>query len=259
MTARLHARVDGPADGSPDPPVLLLGSSLGTTGTMWQPQVAALSQRCRVVRYDHRGHGESEVPPGPYRIDDLGADVLALLDRLSIERVRYAGLSLGGMVGMWLAAHAPQRVERLALLCTSARLRPAQPWHERASAVLDGGMAAVADAVVGRWFTPGFAAEHPDLVTAHRDGLLAVPPTGYAACCEAIAAMDLLADLPQIACPTLVIAAQQDPAIPPEHSRVIVSAVPGARLEVLDDAAHLANLQQPDAVSALLLDHLTAD
>ncbi|GAA4358246.1 3-oxoadipate enol-lactonase [Angustibacter luteus] len=255
MSARLHVVQDGRADGPP----LLLGSSLGTTGVMWQPQVDRLAEAWRVVRYDHRGHGGSDVPAGPYSLDDLGGDVLALLDRLEIERTSYVGLSLGGMVGMWLAMHAPQRIDRLVLVCTSARLGPAQGWRDRAHAVLDGGMAAVADPVVARWFTPGFAAVQPHVVAAARADLLAVPPVGYAGCCEAIAAMDLLADLPRISAPTLVIAAADDPATPPEHARAIVSAVPGARLALLDDAAHLANLEQPDAVTRLVLDHLGAD
>ncbi|MEV6694676.1 3-oxoadipate enol-lactonase [Micromonospora sp. NPDC051196] len=248
---RLHATVDGP----PDAPVLVLGSSLGTTGAMWQPQVAALATRFRVVRYDHLGHGGSPVPAGPYRIDLLGREVLRLLDDLAVGSAHYAGLSLGGMVGMWLAAHAPERIDRLALLCTSAYLGPADGWRARAASVRAGQLDAIADTVVTRWFTPGFAAARPDTVAGYRDMLTATPPAGYAACCEAIAAMDLRADLAAVRAPTLVIGAADDPATPPAHAADIAERIPSARLAIVDDAAHLANVEQPAAVARLLRAH----
>lgn len=237
-------------DGRPEAPTLLLGPSLGSTAAMWSPQLPALSQHLRVVRFDHRGHGGSPVPPGPYTVDDLGHDVLALMDHLGLDRAHYAGLSLGGMVGMWLAAHAPERVDRLALLCTAAHLPPAQGWLDRAAAVRAGGMAAVADAVVARWFTAGFT----DVAT-YRQMLLATPVAGYAACCEAIAAMDLRPVLGAIRAPTLVIAGAQDPATPPELGRQIAAAVPGARFVEVADVAHLANVERADAVTRLLVSH----
>lgn len=239
-------------DGAADTPPLVLGASLGTDTTLWQPQVPELAGRFRIVRYDHRGHGRSPVPPGPYRIEELGADLLALLDRLGLARVHLGGLSLGGMVGMWLAAHAPDRVDRLVLLCTSARLGPPQTWAERAAAVRAGGMAAIADPALARWFPPGFAERQPSTVARWREVLLATPAEGYAACCEAIAAMDLRPVLPRIQAPTLVIAAREDPATPPEHAERIAAAIPGARLELLADAAHLANLAQPERVTRLV-------
>jgi 3-oxoadipate enol-lactonase len=250
----LHHVVDGPQDA----PVVVLLSSLGTTGAMWEPQVAELARELRVVRADHRGHGGSPVPPGPYALADLGRDVLALLDRLGIERAHVAGVSLGGMVGMWLGAHAAERVERLALCCTSARLGPPSLWRERAAAVLAGGMEAVADAVVARWVTPEGAVRDPGLVAWLRAMLVATPPVGYAGCCEAIAAMDLVPALSQVRAPTLVVAAAQDPATPPEHGARIASAVPGARLVVLDGAAHLAGVERPREVARLLREHLVA-
>ena len=251
MTSRLHATVDGPADA----PVLVLGSSLGTTGAMWEPQLAALAARYRVIRYDHLGHGGSAVPLGPYRIELLGREVLALLDDLAVPRAHYAGLSLGGMVGMWLAAHAPERVDRLALLCTSASLGPAEGWRQRAATARAAGMAAIADAVVARWFTPPFAESRPDVVAAHRAVLTATPAAGYAGCCEAIAAMDLRPDLGKIAAPTLVIAGADDPATPAEHADAIVERIAGARLAVVDRAAHLASVEQPEQIGHLLLNH----
>ncbi|MFG1677519.1 3-oxoadipate enol-lactonase [Micromonospora sp. NPDC049282] len=251
MTSRLHTSVDGPAGA----PVLLLGSSLGTAAEMWQPQVPALAERFRVIRYDHLGHGRSAVPPGPYSLGLLGRELLRTLDGLGVPWVHYAGLSLGGMVGMWLAAHAPHRVRRLALLCTSASLGPPGQWRERAATVRAAGLPAIADAVVARWFTPGFAAARPDVVADFRALLTATPPAGYAACCEAIAAMDLRPDLGRIGAPTLVIAGADDPATPVEHARRIVGRIPRARLAVVGAAAHLANVEQPERVCRLLLDH----
>jgi 3-oxoadipate enol-lactonase len=252
VSVALHYTVDGPAEA----PVLVLGSSLGTTGEMWQPQLSMLADRFRVVRYDHRGHGGSPVPPGPYRIDDLGGDVLALLDHLGLARVHLAGLSMGGMVGMWLAAHAPERVDRLALLCTSALLGPPSTWVERAAAVRAGGMAAIADAVLARWFTPGFFAEHPGVVGWARRLLMSTPPEGYANCCAVIETMDLTGDLPAITAPTLVVAGADDPATPPSHAESIVDGIPDARLEIVPDSAHVASIEQPAVVGQLLVSFL---
>ncbi|MEU8111150.1 3-oxoadipate enol-lactonase [Micromonospora sp. NPDC048947] len=251
MTTRLHLTVDGPAAA----PVLLLGSSLGTAAAMWEPQVSALAQRFRVIRYDHLGHGRSAVPPGPYTLDLLGRELLRTLDDLDVPWVHYAGLSLGGMVGMWLATYAPDRVRRLALLCTSASLGPPEQWRARAATVRADGLSAIADAVVARWFTTGFAAARPEVVATHRAMLTETPSAGYAACCEAIAAMDLRPDLGRVAAPTLVIAGADDPATPVEHAREIVGRIPRARLAVVDAAAHLANVEQPEQVCRLLLEH----
>ena len=251
--AKLGWQVDGPDDA----PWLVLGSSLGTTRAMWQTALAPLSRHFRVLRYDHRGHGASEVPPGPYAIDDLGADVVAMLDAVGADRVNYAGISLGGMVGIWLAIHAPERIDRLGLVCTSAHLPPASAWTERADTVLRHGMSAIADPVVGRWFTPSFAEASPDVVAAARNQLTGTEPVGYAGCCAAIAAMDQRAGVPRITAPTLVIAAADDPAIPPRHGREIADAVPGARFELVP-GAHIAAIESPDAVSALLIDHFSA-
>jgi 3-oxoadipate enol-lactonase len=255
MTARLGYDVNGPASGEEDAPVLVLGSSLGTTRVMWRPQLEPFAERLRVVRFDHRGHGASAEPPGPYTIADLGRDVLAMLGELGVRHFSYAGVSLGGMVGIWLAANAAERVDRLALCCTTAYLPPAQAWRDRAATVLASGMAAIADAVVARWFTPAFAADHPDVVAEMHAGLVAAPPVGYAACCEAIAAMDQREDLYRITAPTLVLAGTQDQAIPVDHSERLVEAVPGSRLALVH-GAHLATLEAAAESTALLLDHL---
>jgi 3-oxoadipate enol-lactonase len=244
-------------EGASGAPVLVLGSSLGTPLEMWDPQMPTLRAGHELVRFDHRGHGRSPVPPGPYSIDDLGRDVLGLLDRMAIGRVSYCGLSLGGMVGMWLGINAPERVERLVLLCTSAHLPPASGWHQRAATVRSAGSSeAVADAVLARWFTEPFAREHPDVIARHRRMVSDTPAEGYASCCEAIAALDLRDRLPSITAPTLVIGAQQDPSTPPEHQRAIASAIPGARLEILEQGAHLVNVECTNLVSTLIAEHL---
>ncbi|MDG4767151.1 3-oxoadipate enol-lactonase [Solwaraspora sp. WMMD406] len=244
----------GPDDG----PVVLLANSLGSTRRMWDPQVPALTDAgFRVLRCDTRGHGASPVPPGPYTIADLGADALALLDQLGLDRVHVAGVSLGGMIGMWLGAYAPQRVDRLVLSCTSAWFGPAQTWWQRAATVRARGTEAVADVAVARWFTPGFAVRAPAAVAAARAMIAATPAEGYAGCCAVLARADLTAVLPSIVAPTLVIAGADDPATPPEHASAIVDALPDATMVVVPDAAHLANLEQPERVSRLILDHLT--
>lgn len=250
----VHHVVTGPADAPP----LILSNSLGADLGMWDPQAAALAERFRLVRYDTRGHGGSPVPDGPYSIDHVGQDALALLDHLQIERAHWVGLSLGGMTGMWLAINAPERLDRLVLLCTSARLGPAETWRERAETVRAQGTEAVAEAGVGRWLTERFRAQHPDVAGWLRDMIAATPDSGYAACCAVIEHMDLTPGLAGISAPTLVIAGAQDPATPPEHAERIAAAVDGARLEVLDPAAHLANVEQPEAVTRLILDHLEA-
>jgi 3-oxoadipate enol-lactonase len=242
--------------GAPGSPVVVMGSSLGTTQTMWEPQVAALAEHYRVIRYDHRGHGGSEMPPAPYRIADLGGDVIGLLDSLGVDRFSFVGLSLGGMTGMWVASEIPQRVDRLALLSTSAALGAPDAWYDRAAKVRAGGLAAVAHPVIARWFTPAYAAANPAIIDEQIAGLLTVPVDGYAACCEAIAEMDLRDRLARINAPTVAIAATQDLAIPPVHSEAIVAAIAGARLELIDHAAHIANIEQPAAVTRLLLQHL---
>jgi 3-oxoadipate enol-lactonase len=254
MTVALHHEVAGPEDA----PVVLLGGSLGTTLRMWDGQ-APLAERLRLVRCDHRGHGGSPVPPGPYEIADLGRDVLALLDGLGLERASYCGLSIGGMVGIWLGAHAPERVDRLVLLCTSAHLPPASVWAERAAAVRRAGTTEViADAVVERWLTPAHAAAHPGERARLRAMLASTSPDGYVACCGAIERMDLRADLGRIVAPTLVVSGASDPSTPPEHQRAIAAAIRGARLETVAPAAHLAAVERAEAVNALILEHLEA-
>jgi 3-oxoadipate enol-lactonase len=243
--------VQGPLDGPP----LVLSNSLGTTRELWDPQLEVLTARHRVVQYDHRGHGRSPVPPGPYSIADLGRDVLRMLDTLELPSVSFCGTSLGGMVGMWLASHASDRIESLIVLCSAAHLPPPDAWHARAALVRAEGTAAVADAVAARWFTEAFRRDHPDVVDHHVDGLRAIDAEGYAGCCEAIGDMDLRGDLGRILAPTLVIAGRDDPATTVTDASVLAERIARARLIVVD-AAHLANVERADVVTDVMTQHL---
>ncbi len=244
--------VAGPADA----PVVVLSNSLGSTWAMWDAQADALAERFRVVRYDTRGHGASPVPDGPYSIDDLADDVVALLDTLGVERAHVVGLSLGGMTGLRLAARNPDRVDRLVVLCTGAKLDPPAAWTERAAAVRRGGSVAVAESVVQRWFTPAFLAANPHVREWSERMVAGTPAEGYAGCCEVIAAMDLRDDLPEIVAPTLAIAGADDPATPPPHLEAIADAVQDGRVLVVPDSAHLANAQQPETITPAITEHL---
>jgi 3-oxoadipate enol-lactonase len=254
MTA---VEVSHTVSGRVDRPVVVLSNSLGSTRAMWDRNVAALEQGFRVVRYDTRGHGRSPVPDGPYTLDDLVDDLVALLDTFGAERAHLVGLSLGGMTAMRLAVREPERVDRLVLLCTSARFEPA-PWLERAELVRAGGTGSIAATVADRWFTPKHLDRHPEIRTASEAMIAGTSAVGYAACCDMIAAMDLRSDIGAIKAPTLAIAGADDPATPPDHLRRIADAIPDARLLVVPDAAHLANAEQPDSVNAAVLDHLEA-
>lgn len=273
---RLAAELEGPAGA----PVLVLGDSLGTTRSVWDAQVPALRQYFRLLRFEHRGHGtgpavaagaaagrdpaaaaagdqgRSPAPAGPYTVDELGRDVLALLDSRGLGRVLYCGISLGGMVGMWLAATAPARIAGLGLCCTSAFLPPAAGWAARAAQVRSAGMSSVVEQVADRWFTPAFRASDPATVHAFRIALEGTSAEGYAGCCEAIGAMDLRPSLASICAPTLVISGADDPATPPGHGAVIASGISTARLRVIRGAAHLANVSAAGEVTAALLPHL---
>ncbi|MEO5662849.1 MAG: alpha/beta fold hydrolase [Nocardioides sp.] len=220
MTAvAVHHVVTGPSDA----PVVVLSNSLGSTHTMWDAQVDALSEHFRVVRYDTRGHGGSPVPAGPYDID----------------------------------ARNPERVDRLVVLCTGAHLTPSSAWTDRAGNVRANGSESVAEAVVARWFTPGFLDANPDVKASCEATVAATPTEGYASCCEVIAAMDLRADLPTISAPTLAIAGADAPATPPPHLAAIADAVQDGRLLVVPQAAHLANAEQPATITPEIIAHLT--
>jgi 3-oxoadipate enol-lactonase len=255
MAVPLHHVLNGPFDS----PVLVLSNSLGASLEMWAAQLPSLSGPFRVIRYDQRGHGKSPVPSGPYDIPDLGQDLLDLLDDLEVERAHFCGLSLGGMTGMWLAANAPERIDRLVLLCTTSYYGTPEMWQERAAAVRAGGTESIAEAGVGRWFTEDFREREPATVERFRRMIASTPDEGYAECCGAIERLDERDDLPKIKAPTLVIAGAEDPAAPPDpHARLLADRIPGSRLEIVEHAAHMANAEQPQIVTDLILDHLEA-
>lgn len=251
--ARLFYRLDGEAGR----PVLLLSNSLGTTHAMWDAQMPALAARFRVLRYDTRGHGQSSVPPGPYDIATLGRDAEALLGGLGIERADFCGLSMGGMTGMWLAAHAPHRVGRLVLANTSARIGAPDVWNKRIETVAAGGMAAIVDGVIERWFTPPFRTREPASVARIADQLRACDPAGYVACCAAVRDMDQVVALARIVAPTLVVAGAHDAATPPDHAALLTARIAGAR-QVTFPAAHLSNVECAEAFTAALVEFLGA-
>ncbi|WP_420036748.1 3-oxoadipate enol-lactonase [Streptomyces sp. cg28] len=247
MSRLLHHRVEG----SPTAPPLLLGPSLGTSLALWDQVAPELSTDRRVVRWDLPGHGGSDaglISAGA-TVGDLAELVLALADELGIDRFAYAGVSLGGAVGLHLAVHHPERISSLAVLCSSAHFGGPGPWRERAALVRKEGTAGVAESAPTRWFTPGFSA--PRLVRDNRDA----SPEAYAACCDALAAFDLRDRLPDITVPTLLVAGRDDPATPPAHLREIADAVPGAELVELSRASHLAVAERPEAVLGLLRSH----
>lgn len=252
MSVDVHHSLEGP-EGAP---VVVFSNSLGTTGAMWDAEAAALSDRFRVLRYDTRGHGETPAAPGPYTVGDLAGDVLALLDRLELERVSFCGLSIGGMTGMWLGVHAPERIERLVICCTGMHLPTAEMWTERAALVRQKGMGEVIDATMERWFTPAFPERSPEVVERIREIFLTTDPEGYAGCCEALAEFDMRGQLEAITAPTLVIAGEDDPVGTPERAAAIGEEIEGSRVVILPDARHLAAVEQADAVTRELEQHL---
>ncbi|QKD43839.1 3-oxoadipate enol-lactonase [Alicycliphilus denitrificans] len=245
-------------DGDAAAPALILGNSLGTTLEMWEPQVAAFAGRFRLIRYDTRGHGGSPATPGPYSFDDLGQDVLAVLDALDVERVAFCGISMGGHTGLWLGIHAGSRFSAIAVCNSAAKIGTEQAWNERAAMVrADGaaGMRALADSAPGRWFTEGFAQTHPAVVLRAQGWIAGTAPEGYAACCEALATSDLRGSLGRIATPTLLLAGASDPVTTVADAQAMQAAIPGARLAVVP-ASHLSNLEAPQAFDQAVLDFL---
>lgn len=249
----IHVEVEGPQGA----PVLMLSNSLGTNLHMWDGQVAAFTRHFRLVRFDRRGHGRSGVPKGPYSMERLGRDALAILDALGIERTNWCGLSMGGMEGQWLGAHAGSRIVKLILSNTSCYFADKTIWNERIEQVRDKGLAALVDATMERWFTAEFRRRSPEAIAGMREMFLATDVEGYVGCGFAIRDMDHRSLLAKIRAPTLVIAGRHDPATTLEAGEFIAEHVPGAKLAVLD-AAHIANLEQPNAYNDTVLDFLLA-
>ena len=250
----MHYTLNGPASA----PVVTLSHSLATHLGMWEPQVAALAARYRVLRYDTRGHGRTDAPGGPYSLDQLAEDAVALLRALGIERTHFVGLSMGGMIGQVVALKHSEMLRSLVLCDTSSRVPlEARPmWEERIRTTEQQGMEPHVEPTIGRWFTAPFAATHPEIVEPVRTMIHQTEPQGYVGCCHAIKALDLTDGLSAISVPTLIVVGEDDPGTPVAASRTIHERITGSDLVVLKFASHLSNVEQPEAFTKALLDFL---
>jgi 3-oxoadipate enol-lactonase len=242
-----NCRVDGPASA----PVIVLSNSLGTNLAMWEPQLATLTQRFRVLRYDTRGHGATTVTPGPYSIAQLGRDALTLLDALKVQRAHFCGLSLGGVTGMWLAVNAPARIDRLVLANTAPKIFTQEAWNTRIENVRKSGLESIADTVIGGWLTQGFRDREPATAARMRAMLTSMPVEGYIGCCVAIRDIDLREAIRGIKQPTLIIAGTHDKGTPPADGRAMQQAIAAAHYVELD-AAHISSVEAADRFTAEL-------
>ena len=247
----LNVEVEGPANA----PVLMMSNSLGTNLHMWDDQAPAFSKQFRLVRYDRRGHGKSEAPQGPYTMDRLGRDVLSIADALGVKRFNWCGLSMGGMVGQWLGANAPDRLEKLIVSNTHYYYADKQPWHDRIKFTQDKGLAALAPMQMERWFTKGFREKNAQAIARITEMFVATPVDGFIGCCEAVRDMDFRQSTPTITVPTMVIVGSQDPATPPSAGEDIHKMIKGSTLVAID-AAHLSNVEQPKAYTDAVLNFL---
>ena len=243
--AELSVRVDGPADA----PALLLSNSLSSDLSMWDEQLPRWSRRWRVVRYDTRGHGASTAAPGPYAMAQLAGDALAVLDHLGIGKAHFCGLSMGGMVGMWLLSHAGERIDRAVLANTAAHMGPLALWEGRIALARAGGMEATVEPTLQRWFPAAFHERAPTAIDRMRAMIRRTSLEGYAGCCAAIHDMDQRATLGAVHRPTLVLIGSNDPATTPQAGRLIEQSIPGA-IAVELEAAHISNVEQPEAFGA---------
>ncbi|MGB6900122.1 MAG: 3-oxoadipate enol-lactonase [Candidatus Acidiferrum sp.] len=250
---RIHYDLTGPAIA----PVLVFSNSLGANLSMWDSQAAEFQKLFRVLRYDVRGHGQSSVTPGPYTIEQLALDVLALLDELQMDRVHFCGLSMGGQTGMWLALNAPARLEKLILCNTAARIGNPEMWENRIDTVRKKGMNAISTPVIERWLSAGYRAKAPSAVASTKRMLESTNPDGYVANCAAVGGLDVRETISAIRVPTLVIAGTQDAATTPTDGRYLVNHIPRARYVELD-AAHLSNIEQSARFNSELSGFLTS-
>jgi 3-oxoadipate enol-lactonase len=250
---RIYYVIEGPDGAS----VLAFSNSLGANCSMWDLQARELRKKFRILRYDTRGHGQTSALPGPYSMEQLGKDVLALLDELHLGRVHFCGLSMGGMIGMWLGIHAPGRVNKLVLCNTGAKIGTEESWRSRIEAVQKGGMKSIASGVMERWFTPAFRRKEPATVARIQKILEGTNPEGYISCCAAIRDYDCREQLEKIGAPTLIITGAHDPATPAADGRFIVAHIRGAKYQELD-AAHLSNIEDQDRFTLKLVGFLNS-
>ena len=238
-------------------PPLVFSNSLGTNLHMWDAQMAAFGEHFRVIRYDSRGHGRSDAPKGPYSIERLGRDALAVFDALGLDSTSFCGLSKGGMVGQWLGAHAPERIERLVVSNTAAYIPAPDLWNQRIEVATTKGMAPLSKGIIERWFSPEFRAASPVEVERVTNMVLATPPLGYAACCGAIRDMDQRESIKTITAKTIVIGGTQDPGTTPADHALIAASIPGSQLVMLE-AAHLLHIERQQEFTEALLQFLAA-
>jgi 3-oxoadipate enol-lactonase len=247
----IHVEIEGREDA----PVLMLSSSLGADLNMWNPQMPAFTQHFRVVRYDRRGHGQSDAPTGPYSMEMLGRDVIAILDALKIKKANWCGLSMGGMVGMWLGANAPERFERMVFSNTGAYYGDKGPWNDRIKTAREKGLAALAGPTMERWFTKAFRDQHPDKIAWMTAMFSKTPLEGYIGCCEAVRDMDHRELIKDVKVPVLVIAGRDDPATTVAFAEFLHEHIPGSKLKVIE-GAHIANVENPQVYTETVLSHL---
>ena len=241
--------------GNPAGEVLVLSTSLGAHLEMWDPQIEALGATHRILRYDMRGHGQSSTPPGPYTIEQLGRDLIVLLDALHLKTVSLCGLSIGGVIGQWLALNAPNRLRRLILSNTAAKIGSAKIWNERIATVQTQGMAPLASASLPRWFTPAFRATDAPIIARMQQMLLTDDPSGYIATCAALRDIDLRDQIAAIQTPTLILAGEHDPVTTVSDAEYLHSRIAGSRLQILP-AAHISNAEQPQLFNQAVLEFL---
>jgi 3-oxoadipate enol-lactonase len=251
--ARLHYELSGPSEAT----ALVLSNSLGSNLSMWDPQVPRFSKHFRVLRYDTRGHGQSSVTPGPYTIEQLSRDVLSLLDTLHLSHVHFCGLSMGGSTGMWLAIHAPERLKRLVLCNTAAKIGTPEIWNPRMESVRQGGVKAISTGVVGRWFSQDYRAKFPMLATTVLGMLESTDTQGYLANAAAIRDFDAREAIKAIRLPTLVISGTHDVSTTVADARYLAENIPGACYAELN-AAHLSNIEQSDQFTSEVLHFLVS-
>ncbi len=245
---RLHYERRGAVNG----PVLVLANSLGSNLHMWDKVLPSLERNLQILRYDTRGHGKSGVPPPPYSIEQLGSDLLLLMDHLSIDRAHLCGLSLGGLVSMWLGIYSPERFERLIFANTAARIGTRDGWEQRIAMVQSSGMDGLALQTVERWITPAYREQHPAEMETIRQMLAATNPTGYCGCCAALRDTDLRGEISAIEAPCMVITGTHDPATPPSDGRAIHSALRDSSF-VEFDSAHLSAWEKAEEFAGAVL------
>ena len=248
-----HCEWNGPESA----PVLVLSNSLGTNLSLWDPQIPAFEKHFRVLRYDSRGHGESGVSLRDYSVELLARDVIGILDALKLDRVHFCGLSIGGMTGMWLGAHAPERLHKLVLSNTSPQIGDTQTWNTRILTVRSGGTKAVAQPVVDRWFTPEFRAKNPKAVAKTKEMIESTNPDGYIASCAAVRDFNFWPEVANIHAPTLVIAGAHDPAVPAANVQRLANSISGAKYLELN-AAHISNVEDADKFTAAVKTFLSS-